>query len=142
MPVNKINPELETQIKDKLIKIPAFKTLGVIIESIFEKECIAIVPHNKAFDGIFNSYHGGMLMTAADTIAAVAVMSVTGVNHSFATTDMNIRFLAPCLTDVRVKAKVIKPGKLICPVAVDLFDMNDKLVAVAQVAYVILKQKQ
>lgn len=142
MPVNKINPELETQIKDKLIKIPAFKTLGVIIESIFEKECIAIVPHNKAFDGIFNSYHGGMLMTAADTIAAVAVMSFTGVNHSFATTDMNIRFLAPCLTDVRVKAKVIKPGKLICPVAVDLFDMNDKLVAVAQVAYVILKQKQ
>lgn len=142
MPVNKINPELETQIKDKLIKIPAFKTLGVIIESIFEKECIAIVPHNKAFDGIFNSYHGGMLMTAADTIAAVAVMSVTGVNHSFATTDMNIRFLAPCLTDVRVKAKVIKPGKLICPVAVDLFDMNNKLVAVAQVAYVILKQKQ
>ncbi len=141
MPVNKINPELETQIKDKLIKIPAFKTLGVIIESIFEKECIAIVPHNKAFDGIFNSYHGGMLMTAADTIAAVAVMSVTGVNHSFATTDMNIRFLAPCLTDVRVKAKVIKPGKLICPVAVDLFDMNNKLVAVAQVAYVILKQK-
>ena len=142
MPVNKINPELETQIKDKLIKIPAFKTLGVIIESIFEKECIAIVPHNKAFDGVFNSYHGGMLMTAADTIAAVAVMSVTGVNHSFATTDMNIRFLAPCLTDVRVKAKVIKPGKLICPVAVDLFDMNNKLVAVAQVAYVILKQKQ
>lgn len=141
MPVNKINPELETQIKDKLIKIPAFKTLGVIIESIFEKECIAIVPHNKAFDGVFNSYHGGMLMTAADTIAAVAVMSVTGVNHSFATTDMNIRFLAPCLTDVRVKAKVIKPGKLICPVAVDLFDMNNKLVAVAQVAYVILKQK-
>jgi uncharacterized protein (TIGR00369 family) len=142
MSANKINNELETQIKEKLLKIPAFKTLGVIIESVFEKECIAIVPHNKAYDGIFNSYHGGMLMTAADTIAAVAVMSVTGVNHTFATTDMNIRFLAPCLTDVRVKAKVIKPGKLICPVAVDLFDMNDKLVAVAQVSYVILKQKQ
>ncbi|MCA0430909.1 MAG: PaaI family thioesterase [Bacteroidetes bacterium] len=142
MAANKINSELESQIKEKLIKIPAFKTLGVIIESIFEKECIAIVPHNKAYDGIFNSYHGGMLMTAADTIAAVAVMSVTGVNHTFATTDMNIRFLAPCLTDVRVKAKVIKPGKLICPVAVDLYDMNDKLVAVAQVSYVILKQKQ
>lgn len=142
MSANKINNELETQIKEKLLKIPAFKTLGVIIESVFEKECTAIVPHNKAYDGIFNSYHGGMLMTAADTIAAVAVMSVTGVNHTFATTDMNIRFLAPCLTDVRVKAKVIKPGKLICPVAVDLFDMNDKLVAVAQVSYVILKQKQ
>ncbi|MFN8229447.1 MAG: PaaI family thioesterase [Bacteroidia bacterium] len=142
MAANKINSELESQIKEKLIKIPAFKTLGVIIESIFEKECVAIVPHNKAYDGIFNSYHGGMLMTAADTIAAVAVMSVTGVNHTFATTDMNIRFLAPCLTDVRVKAKVIKPGKLICPVAVDLYDMNDKLVAVAQVSYVILKQKQ
>lgn len=137
-----LNSSLEAQIKDKISKIPAFKTLGVLIENIYEKECVAVVPHNKDFDGIFNSYHGGMLMTAADTIAAVAVMSVTGVNHSFATTDMNIRFLAPCLTDVRVKAKVIKPGKLICPVAVDLFDMNDKLVAVAQVSYIILKQKE
>jgi acyl-coenzyme A thioesterase PaaI-like protein len=54
------------------------------------------------------------------------------------TTDMNIRFLAPGLTDVRVHARVIKLGRLMCPVAVELFDTSGKLVAVAQVNYLLL----
>jgi acyl-coenzyme A thioesterase PaaI-like protein len=51
---------------------------------------------------------------------------------------MNIRFLAPCLTDVRVTARVIKRGRLLCPVAVDLVDADGKAVAVAQVTYMLL----
>ena len=37
------------------------------------------------------------------------------------TTDMQTSgFLAPCLTGVHVKARVIKLGRLMCPVAVEL----------------------
>lgn len=133
-----IASQLYSEIKERIEKIPAFKTLGVNIETLSEGECIAVVPHNKSYDGIFESYHGGMLMTAADTIAVVALMSKVGTKGKFATTDMNIRFLAPCLTDVRVHAKVIKVGKLLCPIHVDLYDMNDKHVAVAQVNYIQL----
>jgi len=39
---------------------------------------------------------------------------------------------------VRVRARVIKLGRLMCPVAVDLFDTASKLVAVAQVNYMRL----
>ena len=42
-------------------------------------------------------------------------------------------FLAPCLSDLTVAARVIKAGRTLCPVAVDLFDADDRLVAVAQV---------
>ena len=56
------------------------------------------------------------------------------------TTDMNIRFLAPCLTDLRAEARVIKCGRTLCPVAVELFDANDKAVAVAQVTYLRLEK--
>jgi uncharacterized protein (TIGR00369 family) len=49
--------------------------------------------------------------------------------------DMNIRFLAPCLTDVTARARVIKLGRTLCPVAVDVFDANDRQVAIAQVSY-------
>jgi acyl-coenzyme A thioesterase PaaI-like protein len=35
-----------------------------------------------------------------------------------------------------VRAEVIKFGRTLCPVSVDLFDENDTLVAVAQVSYI------
>jgi len=51
---------------------------------------------------------------------------------------MNIRFLAPCLSEVTVKAKVIKVGRTMCPVSVDLYDETKKHVAVAQVNYILI----
>jgi uncharacterized protein (TIGR00369 family) len=77
-------------------------------------------------------------MTIADSSACFAILTMTGADQLMTTTDMNIRFLAPCLTDVQVKARVIKLGRLMCPVAVDLFDTAGKLVAVAQVNYMLL----
>ena len=52
--------------------------------------------------------------------------------------DMNIRFLAPCFTDVTARARVIKLGRTLCPVAVDLYDADDRQVAVAQVSYFLI----
>lgn len=51
---------------------------------------------------------------------------------------MNIRFLAPCLSDVTAAAKVIKFGRTLCPVAVDLFDATGKPLAVTQVTCMLL----
>lgn len=131
-----IDKEKKETILAKCSTIPAFSALNVSIKEMYDGECVAIVPHNKNFDGIFESYHGGMLMTAADTIAVVALMTKTGTELNFATTDMNIRFLAKCLTDVKVHAKVIKNGKTLSLMQINLFDLNDKLVAIAQVNYI------
>ncbi|HMT10230.1 MAG TPA: PaaI family thioesterase, partial [Ignavibacteria bacterium] len=64
---------------------------------------------------------------------------LTGAEAAITTTDMNIRFLAACRTDVRAVARVIKHGRTLAPVAVELFDMNGTMVAVAQVNYMILQ---
>ena len=47
-------------------------------------------------------------MTIADSAACFAIFTKTGPEIPLTTTDMNIRFLAPCLSDVTAKAKVIK----------------------------------
>ena len=129
----------EESIRARMTEIPAFETLGVRIISFGEGTCKAIVPKDDRYDGIFKSYHGGMLMTAADTIACLAIMTLIGGDCHVATTDMSIRCLAPCLSDVTVEARVIKLGKSLCPVHVDLFDDAGTLVAVAQVSYMRLK---
>jgi uncharacterized protein (TIGR00369 family) len=90
------------------------------------------------YDGIYDSFHGGLLMTVADSAAAFALMTLTEPEAKMTTTDMNIRFLAPCLTDLIVRAKVIKFGRTLSPMAIDLYDEKEKHVAVAQVNYFVL----
>lgn len=131
-----IDPVLEEAILRRIQQIPVFGALGIDIREFSPGECVAVVPRDKRFDGIFESFHGGLLMTAADTIACFALMTLIGADDTLATTDMNIRFLAPCLSDVTVQARVIKAGKTLCPVHVDLLDASGKPVAVAQVSYI------
>lgn len=124
----------------RIKKIPIVDTLGFEFIEMDSGICEAVVKHKKKYDGIYESFHGGLLMTVADSISAFALLTLAGAEAAITTTDMNIRFLAACRTDVRAIARVIKHGKTLAPVAVDMFDMNNKHVAVAQVNYIILNK--
>jgi uncharacterized protein (TIGR00369 family) len=133
-----IDASLEAAILARIRKIPIFDTLKMNAVDLDAGQCAFRVPRQAMYDGVFESFHGGILMTVADSAACFAVLTRTPAGQLMTTTDMNIRFLAPCLTDVHVNARVIKFGRLMCPVAVDLFDTAGKLVAVAQVNYMLL----
>src|SRR5437879_4724857 len=125
-------------LEDRLVKVPIFKTLRLCINSVGKGAATLTVPYDPAYDGIFNSFHGGLLMTVADTAACVAVLTLAGADAVITTTDMNIRFLAPCRSDVTAEAAIIKFGKTLCPVSVELRDASGVHVAVAQVTYMRL----
>lgn len=133
-----ITPEKESAILARIQKIPIFSTLRMGSVVLDAGAAEMTVPRQVMYDGVFESFHGGILMTIADSVACFAVLTGTADDQAMTTTDMNIRFLAPCLSDVRAKARVIKFGRVMCPVAVDLFDAAGKLVAVAQVNYMLL----
>ena len=133
-----IDATLLQAILDRIRDIPIVDTLKIGIIECDEGYCKATSPYDRRFNGVFRSVHGGILMTLADSIACFAIMTQTGPDEVMTTTDMNIRFLAPCLTDVTIVAKVIKLGKTLCPVAVDLVDDGGTKVAVAQVNYIRL----
>ena len=139
-----IGAELDQEWTDRLLsriaKIPIMDTLELEVTDFKAGYCELKAPRHIKYDGIFNSFHGGLLMTVADSAAAFALMTLTGPEAEMTTTDMNIRFLAPCLTDLTARAKVIKFGRTLCPMAVDLFDENNTHVAVAQVNYFILRK--
>jgi uncharacterized protein (TIGR00369 family) len=128
----------EAAILARIRLIPIFETLRMGAVVLDQGECRLRVPRQTIYDGVFESLHGGILMTAADSAACFAVLTRTRADQLMTTTDMNIRFLAPCLTDVDVVARVIKLGRLLCPVAVDLHDTAGVRVAVAQVNYMLL----
>ncbi len=133
-----LSPELKNNILSEIKKIPIVDTLKIQIISLSDGFCETKVPRKLSYDGVFKSFHGGLLMTIADSTACFAIFTKTGPFVKLTTTDMNIRFLAPCLSDVTAKAKVIKLGRTLCPVSIDLYDSNKKHVAVAQVNYILI----
>jgi uncharacterized protein (TIGR00369 family) len=133
-----IEPAHASAILSRITKIPIFSTLGMGQVELEAGQAVVRVPRRQIYDGVFESFHGGILMTIADSAACFAVLTTTSIDQVMTTTDMNIRFLAPCLSDVQAKARVIKRGRVMCPVAVDLLDAGGKLVAVAQVNYMLL----
>jgi uncharacterized protein (TIGR00369 family) len=135
-----LDDALQHRILERVKTIPIVDTLQMEVFSLSDGFCAVKVPRKSSYDGVFESFHGGLLMTVADSAACFAILTRTGPQTRLTTTDMNIRFLAPCLSDVIARARVIKFGKTMCPVAVDLLDAADKLVAVAQVNYILLNE--
>lgn len=127
-------------ILDRIYKIPIMTALSLTVETLSDGYCKLTMPRKNTYDGIYESVHGGILMTLADTAACFAILTQTDPTEILTTTDMNIRFLAPCLTDVVVEARVIKLGRTLCPTQTDIFDTKGRLVAIAQVTYMRLPQ--
>ena len=133
-----IDPGLRAAILARISRIPIFDSLGMRDLEFAPGLCRVSITRQARWDGIFASLHGGILMTLADSAAAFAILTLAGVQERLTTTDMGIRFLAPCLGDATATARVIKFGRTLCPCQVDLADAQGKAVAVAQVAYMRL----
>lgn len=133
-----LHPEAEAEVRERMRSIPIFTSLGFsgLRLGLGALECT--VARNPAFDGIFDSFHGGLLMTAADSAAAIVSLTVWGADARVTTTDMSIRFLAPARSDVRLFAQAIKQGRTLVPVTANLWRDDGTLVAVAQVTYMRL----
>jgi uncharacterized protein (TIGR00369 family) len=133
-----LEPDMEKAIRDRMQSIPIFKSLDFSQPRFGVGWFDCTVARNKQFDGIFDSFHGGLLMTAADSAAAIVSLTVWGAQSRITTTDMNIRFLAPARSDVRLFAQAIKQGRTLIPVTSNFWGDDGVLVAVAQVTYMRL----
>jgi len=82
---------------------------------------------------------GPVMMSLADTSAWVAIMSQIGPVVLAVTTSLHIDFLRkPQLTDLMARTRMLKLGKRLAVVDVDLFSRGEsELVAKAQVTYSI-----
>lgn len=136
-----LSNDLKEAILKRILRIPIVDTLQMKILSLSEGCCETMAPRKLSYDGVFESFHGGLLMTLADSTACFAIFTKTGPDVNLTTTDMNIRFLAPCLSDAFARAEVVKIGRTLCPVSVNLFDANHRHVAMAQVTYMLLNNR-
>lgn len=128
-------------IRARLALIPSVQTFGYRLEELAPGRAVIVAPYERKYDGVFDCFHGGLLATLADSTAGSAVLTVCGVEARTATTDFNIRFLAPCRTDARAVATVVSHGKSLVLCSVEVTDAAGKVVALAQVNYMKLGRR-
>lgn len=128
-------------IHQRLLTIPAMHTFGYRLEELSHGRAVIVAPYETKLDGIFQSFHGGLLATLADSTGGAAVLTVTGADTPTATIDLNIRFLAPCRTDARATAQIIKAGSSLVISEINIHDMKGLHVATCQASYMRFRSK-
>jgi len=91
--------------------------------------------HDPAFDGVNHTFHGGLLATLADCTAWVAIATHTGPFETLVTTELNITYHNPCVGTATASGRVIKLGRSLCPVQIEIHDMHGEIIATARVCY-------
>ena len=127
--------ELEKGLHQCLETVPILKTLGFRSLECDVGFVRVVVPRSDRHNGLHPTFHGGIMTTVADCAAWLAIATKLGADALLTTSDIHVRFLAPCFSDVTAEARVIKFGRTLCPVDVKLSDTNGALVATAQVTY-------
>lgn len=123
-------------ILDRARRAPCVAALGLTLVEFSPGFCRLTARHDPRFDGVLPGFHGGMMANVADCVAWFAIVTQIGPDETLLTTDMAIRYLAPCMTDATATGRVIKLGRTLCPVAIELFDAAGKQVACGQVTYI------
>ena len=126
------------RILERIRAIPITNGLKFSIDEMTRGACALSMDRDRAFDGIFDTIHGGLLMTLADSAAAFAILTLAGADARMATTEMSIRFLAPARDRVTARASVMKAGKRMAYCESRIVDADGTLVAHATITYMIL----
>jgi uncharacterized protein (TIGR00369 family) len=126
-------------VRQRSRTIPALQTFGYRLEELSHGRAVIVAPYDVSFDGAFQCFHGGLLATLADSTGGTAVLTVAGAETVVATTDLSIRFLAPCRTDARATGRVIKAGRTLVISEINIHDMEGRHVAVCNASYMLLQ---
>ena len=130
-----LDPQRVRTIIEQSRLAPCVESLGLDFLEFDEGFCKLRAPQDARFDGLIPGFHGGMQANVADCVAYFAIATVVPLHERLVTTDLFLRYLAPCLGDVTAEARLIKFGRTLCPVDIKLFDPAGKAVAVGQVTY-------
>ena len=134
-----LDDETRTAIEARLQRIPLARTLGVKLVRLERGECDLGLDDRRDLDGIFDSLHGGILTTLADSAIAFAALTLIGPDERITTIELNVRFLAPCREAVVAKSRVVKAGRTLITGEVELRGASsDTLFATSGMTYMRL----
>ena len=124
--------------RDWIRNSPFANRVGVKLESLEPDGATLAVDYDESLTTLGDVVHGGVISTLVDTAAAAAAWSTPdgSVPSAATTVGLTVEFLSAARgTDLRVVARVIKRGRSLCFIDVEVGDPAGELVAKGIVTY-------
>lgn len=117
---------------------PFFVSLGMHLVSAENDTALIRLSHNdQSLSGIGGSVHGGVLATLLDNTGVAAVCSNLQGAAPAGTVDLQITYLRQSHGELEASARVVKRGRRLCTVLVDITDSQGRLCATGRVLYAV-----
>ena len=93
-----------------------------------------------------DTLHGGVLASLIDAAGSAALLTTRDEDDAtwagFASTDLNVSYLAAATSDVTAEARVLRGGRTMVYTSVEVTDAAGTTVAVGRVTYIIARRRQ
>jgi uncharacterized protein (TIGR00369 family) len=135
--MNELNPEKLSRARAAFASVPYAKFLGLELGDITEGR---VSVHLRVRDELLQNLgvvHGGAVASLIDTASAFAVLSQIEVHERVTTTDLTIHYLRPTTSGrLTAAARVVRGGRRLFVLAVEVTDEHEKLIATAVTSYI------
>lgn len=124
--------------------------LGVELDTIKEGWVEMSVPYDEkltnAIEGSYGAIHGGVTATLVDTASGFALRTTFAdpLSPALTTTDLDVTYLRPARSDLRVEANVVKAGGSMGFTEVTVYGIDDgteKVVATGTTTYRLFRDR-
>ncbi|OLE55728.1 MAG: hypothetical protein AUG51_02015 [Acidobacteria bacterium 13_1_20CM_3_53_8] len=135
----KVSEEREQRIREAFAHVPYASLLGIEIGAIERGEATL---HMEVCEQLLQNrgvLHGGVTASLIDTASAFAILTLLDAGESTTTVDLTVHYLRP-VTEGRItaRARVLRAGRRMITVSVDVTDDAKALIATALTAYLRL----
>ena len=127
--------ELE-RLRERFGRVPFARLLNLELVELRRGACMLGMEASDRLAQLDGFAHGGALATLADTAAAFAVHTLLEPGERTVTVDLTVHFLRPLVEGVATaQARVLRAGRRLLIVAVEITDQTDALIATVITTY-------
>ena len=109
-------PSVDPRVRESVENMELFQWLGLEVESVGDGRATFHQPFDEKLANVSSgTLHGGIAATVIDTASAFALRSTMEdpTDASLTTTDLNVRYVRPARSDIRVTAEVVRAGRTV-----------------------------
>ena len=117
---------------------PFAKTLGLAIDRLDGEVCVMRMPYDPDLATLGDTVHGGAIASLIDTAGMTAAWGdeTPTEQAAGATVSMAVDYVAAARgTDLRAHARVVRRGRSLCFVTVEVLDDDERVVATGLVTH-------
>ena len=128
-------------------EVAFWRTLGVeVVDAEEGMARLRVTARRELETRRADTLHGGVLASLIDAAGSAALLTTRDEDDAtwagFASTDLNVSYLAAATSDVTAEARVLRGGRTVVYTAVEVTDAAGAVVAVGRVTYLIARRRQ